>query len=667
MRNCETAPLRHWRRVCLAAFASAGATALVLLGVLGSCAAAGQPSLTATTSPVSGPSADPGNDLTDPGVPGNPPPPAGGIDAPGPGSPDGGVVLPPAGPASFGCTLDPGQQEQECIRPQVAGKYSVCAAAPQLYAFKLVEKAASDGMLLRTWWFGGQDCQTLPFLANTVVTLVNDSPYPRNRATNLTGALIGATDDFLCEVPIHEPYFPDDWQHQTKCSWTGADSYLATFTNYGDRPVDVAEWYGDRRHGRTELRPGVPMVLPLHSHGEFYIGAGGPAGPPIKVAVTDYRVPDRELWIRDQARITGIPTGYFAVNLSPYAVRLQINYRNGEVWRGVLSAGQRVQLPLSNLVLHGQKAYGTGQIARVLFVAPGSGGNNNQMYKVLTPALEQRDFPNAFVTWLGRGYRSVRFDNLGPQPVVLTAWFIPYVVAVRQIQVQPGEYAYLPLSDPSTGTSATLVTGIVNPPLPGSTTIVKSSEWRACPAEGCGTQLTPKLNALTGSATGLDAGQVQLRLQGRLTLAPSSGGLDLGHASVDLASLLDEGGTVGELGADGVGELVEAARPYGVQLAPLARHGATTTFAETPPPGASPIFRMEVTPRGGRVFDFTLNVATSPLSGEPQLCSAGQPSVTDLATRFFIYDNQAHPVDVAATNPWECIGAPPEPSALLLQ
>lgn len=169
----------------------------------------------------------------------------------------------------------------------------------------------------------------------------------------------------------------------------------------------------------------------------------------------------------------------------------------------------------------------------------------------------------------------------------------------------------------------------------------------------------PTLNVLAGNATGLDAGKVRLHLQGRFTLARSQGALDLGHARVNLWRLLDEGTPAGEL--------VEAVGPYGTRLVPRGSRGSTTVFSEQPPPGASPIFRLEVTRRSGRVLDFNLNVARSDLSGEPERCSATHPAVTDLATRFFIYDKQGRPVDVATTEPRECIGAPQDPSALLLQ
>lgn len=127
-------------------------------------------------------------------------------------------------------------------------------------------------------------------------------------------------------------------------------------------------------------------------------------------------------------------------------------------------------------------------------------------------------------------------------------------------------------------------------------------------------------------------------------------------------------GPDGDAQAGAAGELVEALGPYGTQLERVGRSGAATVFSEKPPPGASPIFRLQVTPRGNRVFDFTLNVANSALSGEPQLCSHGKPSLTDLSTQLFIYDNRGRPVDVATTKPWECVGTKPQtPSALLLQ
>jgi hypothetical protein len=113
---------------------------------------------------------------------------------------------------------------------------------------------------------------------------------------------------------------------------------------------------------------------------------------------------------------------------------------------------------------------------------------------------------------------------------------------------------------------------------------------------------------------------------------------------------------------------VDAAAFGSVHLVPTRSRGLTTVFTETPPPGAAPIFRMEVTRRPGRVLDFTLNVAAGPLSKAPEHCSAAKPSRTNLATHFIIYDGRRPPVDVATTKTWECVGSQPqEPSALLLQ
>jgi hypothetical protein len=63
-----------------------------------------------------------------------------------------------------------------------------------------------------------------------------------------------------------------------------------------------------------------------------------------------------------------------------------------------------------------------------------------------------------------------------------------------------------------------------------------------------------------------------------------------------------------------------------------------------------------------------LTVAASALSRAPQLCSAAQLSVTNLTTRFIIYDGRRPALDVATRKAWECVGPhPQEPSALLLR
>ncbi|HUC08898.1 MAG TPA: hypothetical protein VL985_00585 [Stellaceae bacterium] len=668
----SAAPLSHRRGTRLAIFLAAGLVAHVLSVAAGHSEAAGLPSNTVAIA-SSGPYPDPGNDLTDPGIPGNPPPPVGGIEAPGPGSPDSGLTLPSAGPPQFYCQLTRNQDQQECFRPTEPEQYTVCAFPPYTYAFKLVETAVSDGTLLRTWRFAPKGCQRLSFLRDTLVTMVNDSPYPRYNDTNLIGSDPSATDDFLCQVPIHNPYEPRGWQNQAKCTWTGGNSWLAKFTNFGDRPVDMAEWYRGSYHGRTELRPGEAKVLPLHSYGEFYVGAGGPAGRPIKIAITDYHIANelKEMWVRDKSQSPIGSAGNVAVNLSPYTVHL----RWTEPPPGSLDLAPfgRVQLPGVHL-FYGEKSYGNGEVARVLFIKPESGGGD--YYSFATPPPNDEDYPYALVTWLFNTYSSVKIENVGPWPVGLISWFIPHLIPIGEVDLERGQSAILPLVDRRSGIAATEISGIVFPPHPGRTGRVKATEWAACLDESCGTRFDPTLNMLSGAATGLAEGQVQLRLQGRITLAPSAGALSLGRASVDLTSLLNEGLPAGQLavGATGeselgaAGELVEVLGPYGTQLTGVGRSGPTTLFTEKPPLGAPPVFRMQVTPRGSRVFDFTLSVAKSALSGEPQLCSAGQPSVTGLATRFFIYNNQGRPVDVATTQPWQCVGSnPQDPSALLLQ
>ena len=77
----------------------AGLTALALSTVPGHGESDGHGEIAAA--PVLGPFPDPGDGLTDPGTPGNPPPPAPGVSAPGPGSPDTGA-LSPAAPAQTG-------------------------------------------------------------------------------------------------------------------------------------------------------------------------------------------------------------------------------------------------------------------------------------------------------------------------------------------------------------------------------------------------------------------------------------------------------------------------------------------------------------------------------------------------------------------------------------
>lgn len=210
----------HRRGVHIAAVILAASTALVLPPAPGRgqtnapTIGAGTPPLSVAPPPILGPFPDPGNDLTDPGIPGNPPPPAGGIDASGPGSPNSGVTVSPAGPASFLCVLPPGEQETVCLRPQSGERYTVCPADPKIYSFEIVESAASDGTVLRKTQFAPDGCQVVSFPPNTIVKMVNDSPYQREYFTRSTFASLGQSDDFLCEVRIHDPYEPRGWPIQ---------------------------------------------------------------------------------------------------------------------------------------------------------------------------------------------------------------------------------------------------------------------------------------------------------------------------------------------------------------------------------------------------------------------------------------------------------------------
>jgi hypothetical protein len=666
MRTRDRTPLWRRRRVRSAVAVFAGLTALALPAATGYGESDGPATIAAAApAPDLGPFPDPGDGLTDPGTPGNPPPPEGGIGAPGPGSPDSGATLASAH-GDESCVLQPNEDEKQCFKLAGATQFIVQNVPGHEVAggsVAIVEKLASDGTVLRTSkTIEVREIRPISFMPNTTVTIVNRSPYPRVRPTEVIFVQGRASHDFLCEVPIHNPYLPDDWQNHAKCTWTGANSWLALFTNYGDRPVDVNEWYRGNRHGRTEVRPGEPKVLPLHSHGQFWVGAGGPPGPPIKLSVTNYRIANEldEMWVRDETGRNGSLRAKVAVNLSPYKVTLS--------WLGpnpdsvVLSPNGRATIPPYHVT--GRKPYSNGEVARVLF-NPDDSGTDTQ-YTVTIPPPPGHDeedsiWPHSTIAWLGNAWRSVQVKNLGPRRVGLASWLLEGYVGIGEVWLNSGATGILPLFDYNKGLPATSITGVVDPTQVGNFTDVLASQWVPCRSFfDCSTRFTPTLNSLTGSATGLDADQVQLSMRGRLTLARSAGEPDLARASIDLLSVLDEAG--------GAGELVDATASRSVHLVPSRSRGSTTVFVETRPAGARPLFRMEVTRRSGRVLDFTLNVATSALSHGPELCSTAQPPVTDLATRFIISDDRRPPVDFATLKPWECVGnEPQQPRALLLQ
>ena len=516
---CAAPLLYRWVAWRYAIFAIAALTALALSGAPGHSEAAGQPPNRAAAI-GSGPYPDPGNDLTDPGIPGNPPPPPGGVDAPGPGSPDSGVALAPAGPARVECALPVGVQQQVCFKPDAAAKYNVSAVSANNYAFKIIDTATADGTLLRTTPFAANGFGVLPLLANTTVSIADNSPYPRTTSIKVVFTLLDRTEDFLCEVGIHNPYFPDDWRNQTKCTWTGLNSWLAKFTNYGDRPVDVNEWYRGARHGRTEVPQGESIVMPLHAQGEYYVGAGGPPGPPIKLTVTDYQIANhlKELWVRDHAKIQP-DTNTLAVNLSPYPVRL--SWQEDDRVEVPLPSYGRVETPYAlGRVITGEKNYGNGEVARVVFLDPT--GIVGETYFIRTPAGTDLLHPIAIVQVLAQQYRSVKLFNRGPYPVRLTAWFIPLFSSVGSVRLGVGETGILPLYDIGARRAAMMITALISPPAPDLITRVEATDWEICRPNNCYSSFAGTVNSLTGNATGLTTGELRLQMRGRLPLTRSN-------------------------------------------------------------------------------------------------------------------------------------------------
>jgi hypothetical protein len=581
-------PLRHQPRVKLALAAIAGLTALTLSAASSRSESSGRAMTAAAHAAVSDPFPEACGEVHQPPTPSNPPPPEEGIGAPGPGSPDAGAVLSQPHPG-FDCFIQPHENEKPCFKIDGATHFWVENRSGG-WAFDIVEKLASDGTVLRTRRVGGPDLPSsaaMSFMPNTTLTLVSRSPWPRPEPKLIRFTDGRASHDFLCEVRVHDPYSPGDWGNHTKCTWTGAIPYLALFTNYGDRSVFVNEWYGNSRHGSTEVRRGEPKVLPLHTHGSFWVGAGGLAGPPIKLAVTDYRQAHQvpEMWVRDQADIQGVAKKV-AINLSPYPVCLRwFGQRPDTV---TLPPNGRARMPNIGPIF-GSKAYGTGEVARVLFLDQDSGSATT--YTVTVPPPNPDDpgiWPHDSIAWLGNPWRSVRVRNIGTQRVALLPWIVEPFVPFGGISLKPGETGILSLFDYAKNLPATSITGMIeeSPVRVGNYTDVRATEWVPCRSYfDCDALFNPVLNSLTGSVTGLEAGQVHLSMQGRLTLARS--GVSLPRARVELVSLLDEAGAAGEL--------VDAAASGRVHLVPSSSRGRTTVFFETRPPSAQPIFRLEIT------------------------------------------------------------------------
>ena len=161
------------------------------------------------------------------------------------------------------------------------------------------------------------------------------------------------------------------------------------------------------------------------------------------------------------------------------------------------------------------------------------------------------------------------------------------------------------------------------------------------------------VSALTGSATRVGDGtdNAQVRIAGRIAVAPPAGTPNLAQSRVTLHGLLAESG--------GAGELVDRVAAGAVQL--LARTGGKPTSAifESRPGSARPSFRMEIKQSAPGVLDFTLQVDRAVLSRDPQLCADGKTSTTTLATSFVIDGGPPAPVMATTSVPWQCVGKNP--------
>jgi hypothetical protein len=193
---------------------------------------------------------------------------------------------------------------------------------------------------------------------------------------------------------------------------------------------------------------------------------------------------------------------------------------------------------------------------------------------------------------------------------------------------------------PTCGTHTIVVVarGASGPPASGSATIA---------AGHCA------VSALTGSATrvGDATDNAQVKISGRIALAPPAGRPNLAQSRVTIQSLLAE--------KDGAGELVDRVAAGVVPLVARAGGKPTSAIFESRPGSARPSFRMEIKQPSPGVLDFTLQVDRAVLSHDPQLCSDGKTSTTTLATSFLIDGGPPAPVMAAISVPWQCVGKNP--------
>jgi hypothetical protein len=302
-----------------------------------------------------------------------------------------------------------------------------------------------------------------------------------------------------CEVAIRNHYRNDDWGPQTKCASNWGDTaQLVTIKNESTTvPVFVNEWYTGVLHGQTTIMPGQTVIMPVWGAlttslylGACWPGTAGPgtcqAGPDNQKAVVHIisfqPVPqgknDNGLMFIRETNSMGFSSvhgrSYTAMNLGDYPVQLHWAQLGRDTWVDLPLKGRIENIPPGDI--SGRKAYGTGAVGLVSFVAtPHTEGG--EFYRMVSPSERGGIPPFAYMTWLNGSWCSVHLENFGPARVILQTWAVPPLVtsAGPDLTLEPGASGVLRMKN------ALLVTGHVGGGSTGDFTRLKATGWKKCP------------------------------------------------------------------------------------------------------------------------------------------------------------------------------------------
>ena len=301
-----------------------------------------------------------------------------------------------------------------------------------------------------------------------------------------------------CPVQVKNHYIKYDWNEQTKCAggW-GSHAQLVTIRNASNLPVFVNEWYGSDWHGQTTILAGQSVIMPVWGTifstslyvGACWVGSGGPGtcqnGTPNQTAnveiVSWEEIPQGQnsnglMFVRDENSM-GISarngSSYTAVNLGDYPVQLHWPELGRDRWVDLPLKGRIENIPPGDI--YGRKEIGTGAVALVS-IKPIPRPDGEDLYSLVSPSERGGVPPFAYMTWLNGSWCSVHLENLGPKPVILQSWNVPYVGSGgKDLFLVKGASGTLVMSR-----GTLFLTGHVGTGSTGEFTLVKATQWKQC-------------------------------------------------------------------------------------------------------------------------------------------------------------------------------------------